>query len=448
MIRRLLGSAAWLILAAGVAAQPATPVFRPVPLAQRPARPPDPSVKRETLVTANLTSFVALERRAHRAFQGLESLAQVVVPPSPVILNLFPGLTFSTLRNQWKATLTNQGKTLVCEGQGVLTGNLPGELILAKTGDTFTVTIRANHGPLYEVQPVPGQAGIYSIREIDLTKAPPPGPPVVPEPKRKVAVPDLPPDAKEDDGALLDVLVVYTSAVKNALGSQQGVENRIAVAEAETNQGYRNSGVIQQIRVVHRAEVAYDESSGYRPALARLANGEYGLKVVHKLRDHFGADMVCLWISHDEYAGLAYILTDQTLDFEGSAFSVVNYKWATGYYSFGHELGHNQGAGHDAGNHSGGAFPDSRGYQQWKSQPFFRTIMAYDCPGKGCVRVNHWSNPGVNYDKLPTGVKAQADNARTLNETRMIAARWRKSKAPPLISRSGRPGGPAVAGLR
>jgi hypothetical protein len=45
------------------------------------------------------------------------------------------------------------------------------------------------------------------------------------------------------------------------------------------------------------------------------------------------------------------------------AFNVVKDDCATGYYSFGHEIGHNLGLSHDHDNASGGLFDYSYGHQ-------------------------------------------------------------------------------------
>lgn len=60
--------------------------------------------------------------------------------------------------------------------------------------------------------------------------------------------------------------------------------------------------------------------------------------------------------------------------------------------------------------------------------------MAYNCPS-GCPRINNWSNPEVSYQNTATGVEStsalSADNARSLNNTRVIAANWRVSNGTP-----------------
>ena len=97
-----------------------------------------------------------------------------------------------------------------------------------------------------------------------------------------------------------------------------------------------------------------------------------------------------------------------------TAFAVVHYSCATGYYSFAHELRHLMGARHDRRRLDHVAFRDGHGFQHTAS-PAWRTVMAYDCTG-GCSRLQYWSNPNVNYSGQAMGTTGQ-DNARVLNGT-------------------------------
>ena len=63
-----------------------------------------------------------------------------------------------------------------------------------------------------------------------------------------------PPDAE----TLIDVLVLYTKKLPN---TTQGIIATIDLAEANTNASYVNSGLDQQIRVVHIGSTEYEERS-------------------------------------------------------------------------------------------------------------------------------------------------------------------------------------------
>ena len=93
---------------------------------------------------------------------------------------------------------------------------------------------------------------------------------------------------------------------------------------------------------------------------------------------------------------------------------------ALGYYSFGHELGHNFGAQHNKETNHEAFLPYGRGHliqQGGSASEGYRTILAYYATGHA-TRVNYYSNPSVRYPVTgtPTGVAGQADNARVFRE--------------------------------
>jgi hypothetical protein len=302
-----------------------------------------------------------------------------------------------------------------------------GQVVLATTGSSVSGNVTTDAGSLYEIRPAAHDEGTGFILEMNQSEFPKERQPIPVSPHKNEAA-DVNPGT--DDGSTLDVMVVYTSSAVQAAGGAVAMRNLIEIGVRETNEGYANSGVLQRIRLVHTAEVQYDESEGLEKALDRLANPKDGyMDEVPKLRDKYGADMVSLWINNKADCGLAYLMTSPSPSFESKAYSVVHFGCATGYYSFGHEMGHNQGCQHDRGNAQGpGAFPYSYGLQ--RTSKGFRTIMAYNCDPP-CRRINNWSNPGVQYNGTPTGIEitdqAAADNVLTLNNTRIIGARWRNS---------------------
>lgn len=339
--------------------------------------------------------------------------------------NLFDNTTVQVSPLRWETS--SDGGTVIFVGKaGDAAG---GEVRIANTGGVLYGMIRTGGNLLYELLPA-GDAA-YRILEIDQTTFPdervvlPPGPLPAKDPATS--------SSQQDDGSIIDVMVVYTAAAKNAVGGTAAMASLINLAISETNQGYANSGVVQRFRLVHTAEVNYNESSGFDDALSRLRQTSDGyMDEVHALRDKYGADIVSLLINNTEYCGLGYLMTSLSWDFSSYAFNVVAPQCATGYYTFAHECGHNQGAHHDRANTGGGTglYSYSYGYQQVSANPTFRTIMAYNC-SPGCTRVNYWSNPNVSYNGYPTGVlytaANSADNRMTLNNSRVAAANWRPS---------------------
>lgn len=241
---------------------------------------------------------------------------------------------------------------------------------------------------------------------------------------------DFEPPMVGDDGSLVDVLVVYTPAARAAAGGTAGMHSLINLAIAETNTGYSNSVVIQRLRLVGTAEVNLTESS-ISTDLRRLTNPSDGfIDNVHTLRDTYRADLVSLVGSNyttQGACGIAWLMAGNNPAFEDRAFSVVDRTCMTGYYSFGHEIGHNQGLNHARVDPTGtGAYSYSYGYKDPAS--IFRTVMAYNCP-VSCPRVLHFSNPDVSYSGRPTGIaETSPDSAHSglsLNNTRVTVANWR-----------------------
>jgi hypothetical protein len=244
------------------------------------------------------------------------------------------------------------------------------------------------------------------------------------------------PVANAEDGSVIDVLVVYTPAARAAAGGAAGMQSLIATAVAETNTGYANSNVVQRLRLAGAQEVAYTEAgtttTDMSTDLTRLAGtNDESMDSVHVLRDAVHADVVSLLVSgyanSSGACGIAYLMAGNSPGFAPNAFSVVEVSCATGYYSFGHEIGHNMGLNHARSDPTGtGAFSYSYGYK-W---PGYRTVMAY-APG---IRVLYFSNPNVGYGGNPTGVDvaspSSAYNALSLDNTRVTVANWRQAAHP------------------
>lgn len=236
--------------------------------------------------------------------------------------------------------------------------------------------------------------------------------------------------AAADGGSIIDVLVAYTPQVQSIYGTQ-GAEALIVQAMAETNQAYSNSGIVARLNLVDAVLTNYAETGDMNTDLSRLRSTNDGyMDELHDLRDSRGADLVSLIETSAQYCGLAYRMASLSSGFASSAFSVVKDSCATGYYSFAHELGHNQGAHHDPANASGAIYPYAYGHQEPSNN--FRTVMAYNCSG-GCTRVDYFSNPEILRNGLPTGVVGYTDNAQTLNNTANTVANFRQvqSQLPP-----------------
>jgi hypothetical protein len=344
-------------------------------------------------------------------------------------LNLFDDISFqatkerleerSSTRYTWfgrVAGATFSQVVLVVE-DGILAGNVLAE------------------GEFYQIRAV-GE-GIHAIRRIDQASFPEEAPPIPVSigPDRSGS---LSPSPQADDGSLIDVLVVYTSAFANHFSNiPANIMANIQLGIDETNQSYVNSGVVQRVRLVHAAQVNYTETGAPNTDLTRLQNPSDGyLDEVHPMRDTFGADVVSLWVENlgSNTCGIGYLMSTVSHSFESYAFTVVARSCATGYYSFGHEMGHNMGAHHDRYvAPENGAYSYAHGYVYTPAR--WRTIMAYNnqCSdlGYNCTRIPYWSNPNVSYQGAPSGISENspdsANNRLTLNNTAYTVANFRAS---------------------
>ncbi|MCP4216250.1 MAG: hypothetical protein GY765_16500 [bacterium] len=308
---------------------------------------------------------------------------------------------------------------------GYIQGTPHNPVFLARRGDVLlgNITVPGGH---YRIRYASGYTHV--VQEVDYGAYPSEYPPIpVASPAKNQAV--APVRTPSASSPIIDVLVVYTAAARSGQGGTSAMETLIDLAITETNTGYSNSDVSQRLRLVHSAEVTYDETSfSWSTTLSRLRNTSDGyMDDAHTLRDTYGADEVVLLVNNTGSCGIAYVMQSVSSSFDSSAFAVVARTCATGYYSFGHELGHNMGCAHDRANASVlGAYTYSYGYQD-PSQAF-RTCMAYNC-SPSCTRVLYWSNPDVDYGGSPMGVlytdPAAADNHRSLNASGSTVAAFR-----------------------
>lgn len=361
-------------------------------------------------------------------------LARAPGTGQPVVISFFDDVSllvvFTRVENMGHGTTAFYGtvpglpfgSVVLVEGGGIVAANV------VVPGRTYQIRFRGTSGhEAREVDP-----GVF--RDHD-DAVPPPRPPVSGfAPSGDIASTKAV-EAILDDGSTIDVMVVYTPQAQAAAGGTASMQSQIALGIAETNGAYTNSGAIQRLRLVHSAAVAYSDSGNINTDLARLAGtADSYMDEVHALRNAWGADLVSLWVENGGgFCGVGYMMSTVSPSFASSGFNVVDRSCATGYYSFGHELGHNMGLRHDVYIDPGTTpFAYAHGYVDVVHQ--FRTVMAYNnaCTASGvnCTRIQHFSNPTVNYSGFTTGIAATANSALALDNTRVTVASFRASVAP------------------
>lgn len=306
---------------------------------------------------------------------------------------------------------------------GAVAGDALGRATLSVTDDVMVGSLRVGR-ELWAIEPA--RPGLHRLRQIDENALPACG----------GAVPVSPSDLGESplhapahlggtSFQTIDVLVLYTPEAVLAEGGTTQIEAKINLAVAETNQAYANSHVDQRLRLVHQALASgYAETGDFSTELERMRiDGDGFIDEAHSLRNQYCADFVVLIVASVQYCGIGYLMTVPDVSFAPDAFSVTSRVCATGYYTFGHELGHNMGCHHDRQNATVGAYPFSYGYRTPDSQ--WRTVMAY-APG---TRVQLFSNPNVLVAGQPMGIADpspnSAENWKSLNLVAPVIADFR-----------------------
>ncbi len=239
-----------------------------------------------------------------------------------------------------------------------------------------------------------------------------------------------------DDGGNLDVMVVWTSKAECKSSNlpegctlnsstEANMEGLIRLAIQETNTAYELSGVQTKLFLAHsyRHPTFTENDISMSDTLDALQEGN--IPGIQENRTAYGADIVAMIVDDAMFCGIAFM--GPRID---RMYSVITWSCATGYFSFGHEIGHNLGLNHDRGTsyncHSKKYY---FGYRD--PQARFRTIMAYNCrsgqcdnnPGGDCTRIQRFSNPHHTFNGLPVG-NAKNDNVRKINNVRFEVAQY------------------------
>lgn len=186
---------------------------------------------------------------------------------------------------------------------------------------------------------------------------------------------------------------------------------------AVTNQGYANSKIPVMIKQHCSPEEATINDNP--DAVVMLKSFAKMKGTASALRQT--ADVAALFVNDFNSCGIGYV---NTIDAKYT-FTATRKSCALGYYSFGHEVGHNIGMVHDPASSSSRPYPYGTGHliEKGTASTGYRTILAFQSEGHS-QRVNYYSNPNVVLPQTgtPTGVDGLSDNARLLTEKRLKLA--------------------------
>jgi len=369
----------------------------------------------------------------------LSALAGADLPegaPS-VVLNLFPDVDITAVKARFER---KDGRRFAWFGK---IQDDPLSMVVLTVADGLMNGLVFAQGRHFSIHG--GSASTQEVAEVDQSAFPKEGCDQIPADQAPIeTTPTAVQDALADTGAVIDVLVAYTPAARDAAGGTAAIQLLAQQSVNVTNTAYTNSGVVPRLNLVLAAEVSYTESadniSGWQLDLARLAGtSDTYMDDIHALRDTYQADVVVLLVRNSSgICGLANAVMANA----ATAFSLVAQDCSSANYSFGHEIGHLQGARHDlyVDPTLGSPFDYNHGHVNTVNRQ--RTVMAYNnlCadtpPGTYCTRVPYWSNPGVSYPSTaaPTGTASREHNTLVLNNTAAAVANFRQSKTLTVMS--------------
>lgn len=239
------------------------------------------------------------------------------------------------------------------------------------------------------------------------------------------------PQASADNPVAIDVNIVWSQAVQNALGGKAQAEARAALIAAVGTQTYANSGVPWvSLRLVGAKLVGYTEDMSVNGLTwayySSYGNPTYGyeLKV---FRATTGADLTQL-LTTDDPCGVGYLSCSGA-----GCLSTAEVGCSVSNLTSPHEMGHNEGMHHNnlEGNAPNCGVSENTSYNCGFNWGPARDIMAYS----GGPRVRHVSSATVLWvdaggTSYATG-NAFHDNARVLVEQ---AARIAAQNNPPALT--------------
>merc|ERR1719369_1094872 len=220
------------------------------------------------------------------------------------------------------------------------------------------------------------------------------------------------------------VMIWYTEEFKQLFSSTEDIEAFTDLVILETNQAYISGNIPVRVSkhcVQHHPTLTEDVTDS-STVLSKFRNS----MSTSELRN--SADAAALLVADLSGCGIAYTHTT------GSCFtlSVTKKSCATGYYSFGHELGHNFGMKHNPEKYetsdlSSHPYLYGHGYLIQPTGPSkytgYRTILAYRADGHS-TRINRYSDPGEVCSNCLESTSVLGDNVLSNNAQVLIGNRF------------------------
>jgi len=221
------------------------------------------------------------------------------------------------------------------------------------------------------------------------------------------------------------VMIYYTAEFA---ATTPNIRDFVDQVIAETNQGYINSQIPVRAKLHCTEQATIPEIKFGFDMFQNFITMKKDSYDKTRFKNHYDAlrntaDAAALLVNEFQYCGIGRIGAYAN----GHTFSVTEKSCALGYYTFGHELGHNFGCAHDKGTHINPDFSYGHGHLIQPTGPSkysgYRTNMAYFSSGH-YVKVNYYSNPDVIFPDTgtPTGVAGLSNNAKVITDNRYTFA--------------------------
>jgi hypothetical protein len=235
----------------------------------------------------------------------------------------------------------------------------------------------------------------------------------------------------ENAPATVTVLVVYTARAKAyATTRLGGIDNAISTAMMYASNTVGNSSVGITFELVHSYETSYVEVNTSADLDNLAGPGDGNMDEVHALRRKYGADLVMFVPEVNFTGGVGYLLNTATAG--GSphyGFALSRVQQFAGYTMV-HEMGHNMGCHHHKEQNSQkgpGLYSYSAGWKGIAAGSSVCTVMTYGestywNDGTSYTRIPYFSSPDISYNSATVGDADDADNARTLRQTKHTVA--------------------------
>ncbi|MDC0316878.1 zinc-dependent metalloprotease, partial [Verrucomicrobia bacterium] len=290
------------------------------------------------------------------------------------------------------------------------------------------------------------------------------------KPKGKIQKLSRPPGGQDRPGQyspqggsiVVDVLALYTEKARKGAGAssnepnnQDHIKNLFQSYIDTANEALKNSGLDVEFNIVHKKEVDFkepDKEGALSDTLGYMEDESDGIMdEIASLKKKYKPDLVSLLVSTqfgkswDQIraggsgfiSGRAFTAIDFRHFNDDGMYSTVNIAYVNDVYelsdlTLAHELGHNFGCNHDRDNYNrdGGLYDYGHGHTfkvkgTTGADVFCRTIMAYQSDLNE-REIPYFSNPDVNFFKVPTGVKEgrsdSANNAKVIRLTAPLVA--------------------------